>query len=256
MFAVAVQQTTATPRLVASYWKQSRRPLASLMLLAPLLASYELGVLLLGRFAERNGADVWLRSTLDTFGFGQYFLLPALTVSLLVAWQYASRQRWDVSALVVVGMLAECVVWSAALLGAAHVAGALLASSTGQPHWTSPPVMAWGLPSLDLATQVVSFVGAGIYEEVLFRLLMLPGMAAGLRMFGVSRFVSRWAAIVGTSLLFAAAHHWGGSAEGLVWASFHFRFAAGIFFGLLFVHRGFGITAGAHAGYDLLAGLA
>lgn len=255
MFAVVVQQPVAAPRAVASYWKQSRRPLASLMLLTPMLATYEVGVLALGRFAERNGADVWLRWTLDTFGFGQYFLLPALTVSLLVAWQYASRQRWDVPALVVVGMLAECLAWAAVLLLAAHLASVILLTATGQPQWPTPPIVAWGFAALDLAAQVVSYVGAGIYEEVLFRLLLLPSLAAGLRTVGTSRFVARWTAIVATSLLFAAAHHWGATAESLVWPSFTFRFLAGIFFGVLFVHRGFGITAGAHAGYDLLAGL-
>ena len=59
------------------YWQQSREPLTSLAFVAPLLAVYELGVVLLGRQAARNGVDVWLRGLLDLLGTGQYFLLPA-----------------------------------------------------------------------------------------------------------------------------------------------------------------------------------
>ena len=51
------------------YWQQSRRPLASLAFVTPLLAIYEFGVLWLGPQAMRNGADVWLRQWLDEIGF-------------------------------------------------------------------------------------------------------------------------------------------------------------------------------------------
>ena len=68
-------------------------------------------------------------------------------------------------------------------------------------------------------------------------------------------------AAVGTSLFFALAHYLGTHAESLDWQSqwfwytFLFRFLAGIFFSSLFLLRGFGIAAGAHAGYDILVGL-
>ena len=39
------------------------------------------------------------------------------------------------------------------------------------------------------------------------------------------------------------------------WTSFMFRFGAGIFFSTLLLARGFGITAGTHAFYDILASL-
>src|SRR5262245_11493587 len=74
------------------YWQQSRRPLASLAFVTPLLLVYEAGVLWLGPQAMRNGADVWLRQLLDLMGFSQYFLLPLLTLGLLSGWHYVSRQ--------------------------------------------------------------------------------------------------------------------------------------------------------------------
>ena len=62
------------------------------------------------------------------------------------------------------------------------------------------------------------------------------------------------AAVVLTSLLFSTAHYIGPSGEHLEWNSFLFRFLAGVFFSILFVYHGFGIAAGAHAGYDILVG--
>ena len=64
------------------YAAQSARPLVSLMFVAPLLVVYELGVILLGPQALRNGADTWLRLCLEAIGFGQHFLLPLLTCGL------------------------------------------------------------------------------------------------------------------------------------------------------------------------------
>ena len=66
----------------------------------------------LGPSAVRNGADVWLRQFLDTLGFSQYFLLPVLTIGLLLAWHYVARDRWQLSAGVVYGMLAETLCWA------------------------------------------------------------------------------------------------------------------------------------------------
>jgi membrane protease YdiL (CAAX protease family) len=58
-----------------------------------------------------------------------------------------------------------------------------------------------------------------------------------------------------TSVLFSAAHYVGPFAYDFDWFTFIFRTLAGIFFSLLFVYRGFGIAAGAHAGYDVLVGI-
>jgi membrane protease YdiL (CAAX protease family) len=62
-------------------------------------------------------------------------------------------------------------------------------------------------------------------------------------------------AIIVTSLLFSAAHYIGPHGESFGLFTFVFRFVAGLFFGLLFVFRGFGIAAGSHAGYDVLVGV-
>ncbi len=68
-------------------------------------------------------------------------------------------------------------------------------------------------------------------------------------------------AVVVTSLMFALAHYVGRYGEAVAcsqpafWFGFLFRLLAGLFFSILFVYRGFGIAAGAHAGYDILVGV-
>lgn len=231
-------------RFAETYWVESRRPLASLVFIAPLLVAYETGVLLLGTEQVRNGADVWLRQLLDLVGFGQYFLLPALTVSTLLAWHYLTREPWQLSRGLVSGMAAESIALAVCLRLILHAQGLFF------PQWPAPLTVSLG----PVMVRAVSYLGAGIYEELLFRLMLLAPMAWGLRRLGSKPAASCIAAVVVTSLLFTAAHHVGPGGYHFVWFDFVFRFLAGVFFSILFLYRGFGIAAGAHAGYDILVG--
>jgi len=224
------------------YWALSRTPLTSLVFTLPLVVAYEGGVLALGRGTPRNGADVWLREALDTAGFGAYFLLPVLTVVGLLAWHHVEHDRWRFRPGVLVGMALECLLWAAVLIGMARL----------QDRWW--PLAAGALEEGWMA-RAIGYCGAGLYEEVLFRLLLLPAAA-----WCCGRLAGRdqpaWGAgMVVSSLLFAAAHYVGPLGDVFSAYSFSFRFLAGMFFALLLSLRGFGIAAGTHAAYDLLVGV-
>ena len=254
MQATVDDNAPAVNRFSGEYWQQSRRPLTSLAFVAPLLIMYEAGVLWLGPQAMRNGADVWLRQLLDYLGFGQYFLLPALTLGVLAGWHYVTRQPWRVSAKVLYAALTECILLALALVMIARVQSNVQSLVTHQPP---PAVLHASLgDSLEgLLTRFVSFVGAGVYEELLFRLLLLPVAAGFLRWCGCAANWSLAGAAVFTSLAFSAAHHCGALGEPFQWYAFGFRATAGLFFSALFIYRGFGIAAGTHAAYDVLVGL-
>ncbi|MFM8414253.1 MAG: CPBP family intramembrane glutamic endopeptidase [Planctomycetota bacterium] len=224
-----------------SYWSISRRPLTSLVFTLPLVLAYEGGVLLLGRGTARNGADVWLRTLLDSLGFGQYFLLPVLTVLGLLAWHHVEHDRWRFSPAVLVGMAGESVLWAAVLLGIARLQDRFwpLAAGAGE----------------SVLARLVAFCGAGLYEEVLFRLLLLPAVTWAAARLGAGPFAAAGWGIVGSSVLFSWAHYVGPLGDAFDPYSFTFRFLAGVFFALLFELRGFGIAAGSHAAYDILVGL-
>jgi membrane protease YdiL (CAAX protease family) len=227
-------------RRAERYWVESRRPLASLAFIAPLLITYEVGVLWMG--VRPNGADDFMRRLLDLFGFGQHFLLPGLMVAILLGWHYLSRQPWQLSGGVLSAMAVESI-----LLGlCVRVIAFALNEIAG---------LAIGGKIQSIAGNAVGYLGAGIYEELLFRLILLSLLAWAFRHAGASPRVGMIVAVVLSSLLFAAAHHVGPFGEPFHWFAFLFRTLAGVFFSVVYVYRGFGIAAGSHAAYDILAGM-
>ncbi|NDC54626.1 MAG: CPBP family intramembrane metalloprotease [Planctomycetia bacterium] len=193
---------------------------------------------------------MWLRQLLDALGFGGYFLLPVLMIVGLLAWHHVRHDPWRVSPAVLLGMCLECLVLAGVLVGIARLQGRLwpirLAADAAGPLADGPA---------GLVARFVGCCGAGLYEEVLFRLLLLPAVAWGLRRLGGSDASAGGWALVATSLLFAAAHYVGPLGDVFEPRGFVFRALAGGFFALLFVVRGFGIAAGTHAAYDMFVGL-
>lgn len=236
------------------YWRHSRRPLTSLAFILPALFAYEAGARLLGPRALRNGADLWLRALLDQVGLEHYFLLPMLTVALLMAWHHTTRERWHVSLPVLAGMLLECAVMGLVLVSIGRLQA--IAAHTLAGAAADHAAVRWGaLAQWSAAVRLIGFLGAGIYEELLFRLTLLPIAIAACGRLRWSEAARLAGAIVITSLVFSGAHYLGPLGERFDTYSFVFRSLAGGFFGMLFVHRGFGIAAGTHALYDIFVGV-
>ncbi len=245
----------------SNYWQQSRLPWPSLVFLMPMLIAYELGVIWVGgRNASeiRSGADIWLRGGLEAVGLGVGWLPPLLVVVGLLTWQWIERHPWRVSLETLAGMFAESVVFAFLLLLLGQLQSRVfsLADATrddvlGEMRWLV------ALTPTEAATfaRALGYVGAGIYEEVLFRLALLPASIFVLRQPLMLRAWATPLAVLITSLLFSAAHHAGPSGEPFDLFRFCFRALAGGIFAGLFVLRGFGITAGSHALYDLLVGV-
>jgi membrane protease YdiL (CAAX protease family) len=250
MFATLFSSPVAVSEPGGDYWQQSRRPLASLYFVVPLLAIYEAGVILLGPHAVRNGADVWLRQLLDVLGFSQYYLLPALTVGILLAWHYLTRQSWRVAPGVLYTMLAECAALAVALVIIARVQDSVL--SVFMPGMSQTAIRAALTDRFaGWSGEMVGYIGAGVYEELLFRLMLLPAAAWLFKQFGLSTGQAVWSAVLVTSFCFSLAHHIGPEGESFDERAFMFRLIAGCFFSILFAYRGFGIAAGTHALYDI-----
>jgi len=245
------RSATRCPDSLRRYLTESARPLSSMVFVAPLLLVYELGGSMLGSSALRNGADTWLRNSLQSLGFNQHFLLPLLACAVLLSWHHVRRDQWSLRPSVLPAMLTESLVFAFVLFSIAHLQHAFFAPRLSIPTATSNAVDGSTLGRL------IGYCGAGIYEELLFRLVLLRAVAAMLFRVGISSRASLGWAVVATSLIFSAAHYQLFSAGGYLfdWYSFSFRFVAGLFFGLLFVFRGFGIAAGTHAFYDMLVEL-
>jgi hypothetical protein len=214
------------------------------------LAAYEAGVLWLGGTqpeALRNGADTWLRWGLEALGIHALYCTPALIVGLFLGWSLLRRgDRPQRLAWTGLGMLVESGLFALGLWGLSRGLGPLLDSLDVR--------LSWQLSDRTLEP-IITFVGAGIYEEVLFRLLLIFLLSCVLKGAEVPALLATPLVTVASALLFSAAHHVGPYGEPFDGYVFLFRALAGLYFALLYQVRGFGIAVGAHVGYDILVGV-
>jgi hypothetical protein len=216
------------------------------LFLLPILATYEIGAALLSADdSARNGADFWLRWGLNFVGFRHTWLLPVLVLGGLAIWHAKCGFGWKPSAATLCGMFAESALFGTCLVLLGQLEDLAFRSQLG----AVPLSQSGNLPL------IVSYLGAGVYEETLFRLCLIPAAFWGLRRLQVPRVTAIVASVLATSCLFSLAHYAGPAADQFAWFSFLFRTSAGIFFSILFVVRGFGVTVGSHAAYDLIVGI-
>jgi membrane protease YdiL (CAAX protease family) len=213
----------------------------------PLLAAYEMGVVKLGGShpeTVRNGADNWLRVALAAFGLP--FWLPPLFL-LVVLWWWAWYRRGDQPndlIGILSGMAIESVAYS---VGLWLVSGAI-------NHFLEYSGITLSLdPEAEQSVrQLITFTGAGIYEEALFRLILFSGLLVLLRQLDLHAYFVQGGAALASALLFSVAHHLGPYGQPYSNFAFLFRLAAGLYFAALFQLRGFGIAVGAHACYNIM----
>ncbi len=220
------------------YLEQSERPLAGLLFLLPWMIFYELG----RRFYPAQTSDIIAFRLMQQFFslFGAYGrALPALAVvGILLAWHIARndawRMRWGTYAL----MFGECLA-----LGMPVMLLSLLCK-----HYVP---MSASAAVHDTAPRIILSLGAGIYEELVFRLIGFTLLS--LILADLLNLPRKWALVLTVlipAILFSLYHYLGEEDPAL--QTFAFRMLAGVYFGLIFIYRGFGITAGSHAAYDVL----
>src|SRR5947209_455138 len=240
-----------------SYWQATRHPGPCLLFLAPLLIAYEIGVLYLGgeeAVSLRNGADAWLRDGLAALNLTHPAAAPGLVVLLLVVWFLRQRDTIPEDAPnLCLGMALESVAAALVLWGLSRLYAPLL-DTFGVVLSVPPPADPRPLNTA-VVGQVVTFVGAGIYEEVVFRLALFGLLRAVLTTAQVPGRAAVALAAVTAAVLFAVAHHLGTHGEPVDGFNFLFRVLAGLYFTALYQFRGFGIAVGAHACYDVLVGI-
>lgn len=246
----AAEPTPAVSR--ATYLSLSRSPRYSLTFALPLLALYEISAYLTsGRSGVRNGAEVMLKQGAQSLvgSSGPTLLLGLIVATLLIAIVRDARKHGAPRSAVFLGMTIE-----SALLAA--VFGLVIGLATAKV------ITAFGLsqPTLDrlgFTTAVMVSLGAGFYEELLFRVLLVSALLI------LARHALGWGpvaagifATLGGAIAFSAVHYVGPLGDQVSSQSFVFRTLAGLAFSGLYVTRGFGITAWTHALYDVFLVLA
>lgn len=252
----------------SSYWGDTRRPLVNLVFIAPLIVLYELGVWWTTTLhgTVRNGADEWVRSLLQHVADSLDWYLPLALLSLFLVWHLLLKQSWTIRTDVLAGMTAESLLYASLLILVGQAADGWLHGARS----LSMATMTANAP--DISMRLVHFLGAGLYEEFLFRLCLFPATYLVLRGLLIPSGWSVGLAIVVTSVLFALAHYLTPTSDATLlsiltdavnrvqsrselWFGFTFRLLAGMMFAALFVWRGFGIAVGCHAAYDIVVGI-
>jgi len=230
-----------------------------LLFLLPLIAAYEIGAAFFLTEAVAGQIETIraYRIISDVFRFLgavgspiMEFVPSALILVVLFAWHILNRDRWRVRPKVVLGMFAESIAWAIPLIVLLQLVtgitgGLAAAAQTAVPGGLDGPGggLGGGLPPASLA--VIS-VGAGLYEELLFRLLGVTLLHLLIVDFlGVKQKAGTIIAIAASALFFALYHDRSDLAAVTTYV------IAGIYFGIVFVYRGFGITVATHAGYNL-----
>jgi hypothetical protein len=234
-----------------AYWRQSRAHRYSLLFALPLLVAYEVMAAVLGHGepqAIRNGADVLLKSVFVTLlGARGPLVFGALLIGVSV-WLVVRDMRAHGSRLsprIFAGMMGESIALALAF-------GVVVSSITTRVLAPFAALVQTPMQELDTPTQLMVSLGAGLYEELLFRVLLVGAIATlGARGLGWRPATAGVVAVGLGALIFSAFHYIGPFGDRLEAGSFTFRLVAGIFFSALFVTRGFGITAWTHALYDV-----
>ena len=258
------QAAPETP--LARYLRETRGAGYAFFLTLPFAVFYELGLALFHRagvrLEVRNGADAILRALFFPHwlegrgrpaavlwgGFGLMILFGAILL-----WHRREKASgWRVRPRPLAAAYGEALGWAVALF-----AGWLFLLAVGLRELAEPPRQAAGMPPLPPGLKLVLSCGAGVYEELLFRLLLVGVLALFLRgLVGMSRPGAQVVAVAVQAVLFALVHYLGPYEEfgggAVAYLRFGFRVGAGLFFSGLLWLRGFGMVVAAHAFYDII----
>ena len=222
-----------------SYWTRSESPLTGLAFLLPLLVLYEWGT--------RHYAQ----STIIAFSLLQRFcsllnardslILPIAVVVTLLGWHIAKRDPLRVVPSDLFIMVFESAILAIPLLVLWFAA--------------SPLIMRWTLCSSDRAalrcSSVIPCIGAGIYEEFMFRLVGLSLLSfIFLDVLQLAKPLALALMVLSSAIAFSAYHYLGYEAYSS--PTFIFRVIAGVYFAAVFICRGYAVSCGTHASYDII----
>lgn len=252
------------PELAEGYLHSSRRPLQMLAFLLPLIIGYEIALSLLLRHDNEiltNLAHKTLLQFFNIFGLshsGGLLLGGVLIVLILLIWHILLRDRWHVD-FVALGLMAlESAALVVPLLALGRIIGGSSAATTlatiGAAPGPGPGAgAAIDIAGLDLTSRVAISVGAGLYEELAFRMFLIAALHTLFVDLGkMSHFVGASIAVIISAAAFTWYHPLEGIGGSVSMVKLTFFFVAGLYFGIVYVLRGFGIVVAVHALYDII----
>ena len=229
--------------LIIKYLEYTRTPIYSLFFTLPFFLIYEVGIFLTSNEnlnIMRNGADALMRQILSTFGLvGLYWMGAIFFIAIILTFLVQRKYWYDIEIFgnYLIIMVFESLFWSLLLYFFMSNVYLFLMNPNGEV----------------LIQQITLAIGAGIYEEFFFRVVLILLISSILALvFNWNKKINNWLSMIIAAGIFSAFHFIGDYADFFSFKIFMVRFLAGIILGTLYFFRGFGITAWSHSIYDLI----
>ncbi len=241
---MAKAKKSHSTRPLKQYLEDSRDLFTSIVLVMPLFIAYQVGVLMTG--GVRNGVDfvsgaMWLLAGNDLLTY------LGINLGILAAFGgmlYVLRDTGNFKPRIWPWVIGESTIY--ALLFGSAVIG--LMSTLGLDA-----LLATGGAAHGVLSSVVLSIGAGLYEEIVFRLVLMGGMFWVATKWGqLPTWLAALGAVVISSFIFSGVHYIGSLGDAFTLGSFLFRFFAGILLAGIFYLRGFAVVVYTHAIYDII----
>lgn len=243
-----------------SYAERTSRPICALLFLSGLMGAFVIGTIFV-QPQIRVVAFIWVQNIMEFLGFSPRLALigtPLVVVVILLALQVTSKTPWRVKFEDMFLMAGECLLLTVPLIVLSLLLNREPAVSNTAALATGQVAEASNLLWID----VVTGIGAGIYEELVFRLILICLLMLLFQdLFKMEKKPAVILSVVISAVLFSVHHHIffanGEFHQGDIFTvgKFAFRAIAGGYFAVLYAVRGFGITAGTHAFYNILAAM-
>jgi hypothetical protein len=226
------------------YYEATHRPLNCLFFLLPLIVWIQIGTLWIdwgspSTSPERVRAFYWILKFLWLFGDAPRYLPGLLLVALFLTWHQLQtprdRLRWPV----VGGMAFESIILMLPLLILNHLFNFYVLAAADRD-------------GMSLGSELIVALTAGVYEELIFRLLLIWLLKLLLiDLLEWDKGAATVLIVTAAGLMFAG-YHFIGPSTPWDFRRFFFLAVAGLYLGVVYVHRGFGIAVGVHALYDVV----
>jgi hypothetical protein len=248
------KKKSSKPKVVSStfslsdYHEKSRDLFTSIILVLPLFVIYQLGVLATG--GVKNGVD-FVTSAFWALAGGDLSIYLGINVGILLGFfaaLFVLRNRGTFTPKIWPGVVAESTIY-AMLLGSAVI---FLMSSLGLDKLLAIGLNT-GAKEFGVFDAFILSLGAGIYEETVFRLIGMGGIFLAARKFSdMPSWLAAIIAVVLSSVVFSGIHYIGPMGDPFGLGSFFFRFFAGVILAVIFYLRGFAVAVYTHAIYDII----
>ncbi len=238
-----------------TYPRLTRTATYGFLSVLPLLALYEALIVLVNRgsaYEVHVGAEVWIKRLLLHLGVtGMASVGLVVLVAGSFVFLYERKKKLPIRPSYFGWMIAESAVYAVmAAVVVSSVVGLIFSAAPVRVGFSAAgPAQA---ASPDLWTMLTLSIGAGLYEELVFRVLLVGGLYVGLRRLFERRSAAYLTAALAGAAVFSAVHYLGALGDVFTLPSFTFRFLFGLVMNALFLARGFGVAAWTHALYDVM----